>query len=80
MTKAEYGKCEKLLTEAIENARCAKFLWKEYEKYSNENNNVEAEVNMRNSDQHYGYAEGIHQALAVLGFKHEKMKELSELL
>ena len=34
----------------------------------------------RKADQHHGYAEGIHQALAVLGFKHEKMKELSELL
>lgn len=80
MTKAEYGKCEKLMEKAVKNAKRAKFLWEEYEKYSKDNNSVEAEVNMRNSDQHYGYAEGIRDALAVLGFKNEQMKELSELL
>ena len=29
---------------------------------------------------HLGYAEGINQSLAVLGFKHDRMKVLSELL
>lgn len=80
MTKIEYKKCEKLADEAIENVRRAKFLWTEYEKFSKENNIIKAKVNMRNSDQHYGYAEGIQQVLATLGFKHEKMKELFELL
>ena len=29
---------------------------------------------------HRGYAEGINQALAVIGFKHELMVELGELI
>lgn len=80
MTKIEYKKCEKLMDEAIENARRSKYLWEEYEKFLKENNDVEAKINMRNSDQHYGYAEGIRQTLVMLDFKHEKMKELSDLI
>ena len=52
MTKIEYGICEKLMEEAINNAKQA--------------------------DEEY--ADGIRQALATLGFTHDRMKELSKLL
>lgn len=80
MTKLEYTKCEKLMNEAIRNAENANESWKKYERYKKENNMVEAEIGMREFDYHRGYAEGINQALAVIGFKHKRMTELLELL
>ena len=68
------------MNEAIDKARCAKFLWIEYEKYFKENNTVKAGIKMRDSDQHYGYAEGIYHVLNMLNFMHDGMKELSDLL
>lgn len=80
MTKLEYIRCEKLLNEAISNAETANELWKKYEKYKKENNMIEAEICMRESDYHRGYAEGINQVLAVIGFKHELMVELGKMI
>ena len=41
---------------------------------------VRQETEQRKADQHYGEAVGIEQALATLGFTHDRMKELSELI
>ncbi len=41
---------------------------------------VEAEVGMREFDYRRGYAEGINQALVTVGFKHDRMKELENLI
>ena len=82
MTKTEYRKCEKLMLEAILKAKQAQEEYKEYEKYTfmGKYNEVKAQTEQRKADQHIGYAEGINQVLAVIGFKHDRMKELSELL
>ena len=79
MTKLEYMKCEKLMNEAIRNAENANESWKKYERYKKDNM-VEVEIGMREFDYHMGYAEGINQALAVIGFKHERMAELCKLI
>lgn len=34
----------------------------------------------KKANRHIGYANGINQVLAILGFKHDRMKKLSELL
>ena len=60
--------------------RMAKKEYADSEQYLENGNELEWEVNQRKADQHYGEAVGINQVLAVLGFKHDKMKELSELL
>lgn len=82
MTKIEKSKCEELMFEAIRNAEQAQEEYKESEKYKllNNYNVIQSQIEQRKADQHIGYAEGIYQVLAVIGFKHDKMKELSELL
>ena len=52
----------------------------EYEKLLKDGKQVDAECKLRLADQENGYAEGIRQALACIGFTHERMKELDELL
>lgn len=80
MTKIEYKKCEKLMEEAIWKANSFYEDYRAYERLKKEGKSVDAECNLRVADQEIGYAEGINQTLAVLGFKHDRMKELSELL
>ena len=82
MTKIEYGKCEKLMEEAIRKAKQADEEYKEADKYTclATYNEVQCNIETRKADQHYGEAVGINQALAMLGFKHDRIKELSELL
>ncbi len=78
MTKTEYGKCVKLMEEAIRNIRKSQL---EYEKANGYFTDSEKREDIeQRANQHYGYAEGIKQALVTLGFKHNRMKELSELL
>lgn len=79
MTKIENGKCEKLMEEAINNAKQADEEYKTCIQLLNECK-IGADTEQRKADQHYGYADGIRQALATLGFKHDRMKELTELL
>lgn len=79
MTKIEYRKCEKLMEEAIRKARQSDEEYKAYNQLLNEDT-IKAEVEQRKADQHYGEAIGINQVLATIGFKHDRMKELSELL
>lgn len=80
MTKQEVKKCEKLMYDAIWKATNSKEDYTAYERLLKEGNQVDAECKLRRADQEIGYAEGINQALVILGFKHNGMKELSELL
>lgn len=80
MTKMEYGKCEKLMEEAIRKAKQSDDEYKEAGKHYANMDSVRQETEQRKADQHYGEAVGIEQALATLGFAHDRMKELSNLL
>lgn len=80
MTKLETMKCEKLMDEAIRNAETANEDWEKYLVAKKNKVALDMEINMRNCDYHRGYAEGINQALAVIGFKHERMAELGKLI
>lgn len=77
MTKLECMKCEKLLNEAIEYAIDAKDKLDVTAKHPNATEKYVLENTAHN---HRGYAEGINQALSVLGFKHELMAELGKLI
>lgn len=80
MTKVENMRCEKLLDEAIRKAISFKEDYRAYEKLLKDGKRVDAECKLRLADQEIGYAEGIRQALVCIGFTHERMKELDELL
>lgn len=80
MTKKEKEKCEKLMKMAIQKVYDSKERYADYEKLLKEGNRVSAECKLRLADNELGYAEGINQALAELGFAHKDMVKLSELL
>lgn len=80
MTKIENILCEKLMNDAIKKANNSKEDYKTYEKLLKDGKKVDAECRLRLADQEIGYAEGIRQALACIGFSHNRMKELDELL
>ena len=77
MTKVEYAKCEKLMEEAIRKAEQAK---EEFDEAVTENDVVNKSVLLGLAHNHLGYADGINQTLVCIGFKHERMKELGNLL
>ena len=79
MTKKEYENCEKLMEEAIRNMESSNEYWDEYEKAKKENKSANAEVAMRKFDYYRGHADGIYDTLVMIGFRHERMKELCEL-
>lgn len=79
MTKLEYSKCEKLMEEAIRKAKQSEEEFAKANDYEADGDEL-AEVELRKADQHYGEAIGINQVLVILGFKHEKMQELTRLL
>lgn len=78
MTKQEKDKCEKLLNEAAMNLDRADAEWKRYEGNRRDGCYINAEISLREFENHHGYAEGIYQALAVLGYKSEKMAEIGK--
>ena len=80
MTKIEYEKCVKMMEEAIRKAKQAEDEYKEADKHLVYANELEWETEQRKADQHYGEAIGINQVLVILGFKNDRMNELSELL
>lgn len=80
MTKTEREKCEKLMNQAIRNMKSSNEYWNEYEKAKKENRVADAEVAIRQFDYKRGYADGIYDVLATINFKHERMKELCELI
>lgn len=71
MTKREYAKCEQVMESAIKHAEEADKICK-----SGTNDEVEL-LRLQNL---IGYAEGVNDTLAYIGFKHDHMKVLSELL
>ena len=77
MTKVEYAKCEKLMEEAIQKAKQAN---EEFNKARLEKDIYNLQILMELAQNHLGYAEGINQTLVCIGFKHERMKELRNLL
>lgn len=77
MTKLEAMKCEKLLDEAIRNAETAN---EEFYKAGNSYDTTERHILETKAWSHRGYAEGINQVLAVIGFKHKRMVELGKLI
>lgn len=77
MTKVEKERCEKLMEEAIQKAEQAK---EEFNKARSEKDVYDLQMLMESAQNHLGYAEGINQTLACIGFKHEWMKELGNLL
>lgn len=78
MTKIEKQRCEKLIEKAKENLNLSDMYWKDYEKLKERENKTDTEIAMRQADQHKGYAEGIYQALVVIGYSSASMKELTE--
>lgn len=80
MTKLENEKCKKLMYEAIRDARQSQEDYAESEKYKKNENNIEWEIKQRQGDQNFGYAQGINQVLVTIGFKHDDMKILSQLI
>ena len=80
MTKVENMRCEKLMDDAIRKASNSKEDYRAYEKLLKDGKQVDAECKLRLADQENGYAEGIRQALVCIGFTHERMVELDELL
>lgn len=77
MTKVEKARCEKLMEEAIRNAENAN---EEFNKAKSGKDVYELQMLMESAQNHLGYAEGINQTLVCIGFKHERMKELGNLL
>lgn len=80
MSKAEREKCEKLIEEAIHKVEDSKREYSRYKFLLQNGDAINAEVEQRKADQHYGYAEGINQVLTVIGFKHDRMTLLGSLL
>lgn len=77
MTKIEKQRCEKLIEEAERNLNNSDMEYSKYERLKGEKK-IDAECALRKADQLRGYAEGIYQALAVIGYSSESMKELTE--
>lgn len=80
MTKIENYKCKKLLSEALIKIKQSQEYFAKSKKFLNDGNVLEWEIEQRKGDQHYGEAVGIYQVLGVLGYKHDRMKELSEMI
>lgn len=77
MTKVEYTRCEKLMEEAIQKAKQAK---EEFNKAGSEKDIISKSMLLTMAHSHLGYADGINQTLVCIGFKHERMKDLGNLL
>lgn len=77
MTKVEKARCEKLMEEAIQKAKQSN---EEYNKAASEKYIVSKNILLARAYSHLGYADGINQTLICIGFKHERMKELEDLL
>ncbi len=80
MTKIECGKCEKLMEEAIRKVKQEQEEYTNADKHLKDGNSLKWKIEQRKADRHYGEAVGINQVLIILGFKHTRMKQLSELL
>lgn len=77
MTKVEYTRCKKLMEEAIQKAKQTN---EEFNKAKSEKDIVSKSIILAMAHGHLGYAKGINQTLVCIGFKHERMKDLENLL
>ena len=77
MNKTEYENCKKVLEEGIRNANQA---IEEFAEANETSNKIHFETLRMKAQNHRGYAEGILQALAYIGFEHDRMRELEDLL
>ena len=77
MTKIENKALEKVLSEGIRNAKLAN---EEFEKAGQTYDTTERHLLETKAWNHRGYAEGINQVLAIVGFNHEDMRTLTNLL
>lgn len=77
MTKIENKALEKVLSEGIRNAKLAN---EEFEKAGQTYDTAERHLLETKAWNHRGYAEGINQVLAIVGFNHEDMRALTDLL
>lgn len=80
LNKLEYGKCELLMEKAIVLAKQSEEEGNEADRHYANMDDTRMEIARRKSDQHYGEASGIEMVLTAIGFKHDRMKELSGLL
>ena len=80
MTKVEKERCRRLTEEAERNLENSNIEYSKYTKLQKEGKEVDAGCALRNADQLRGYAEGIYQALVVIGYSSTAMKELTEKL
>lgn len=80
MTKLECEKCEKLMIRAIISAKEAEILYNFLDENETQKRDTEYEIAQRRADQTYGQALGMNQVLSEIGFKHDKMKKLAELI
>lgn len=80
MTKEEKKKCENLMEYGIRKGKESQEEYALYEEYVKQNEEVKAALEQRKADQHYGEIVGISQVLTSLGFQHEKMKQLHNLI
>lgn len=78
MTNMEKQKCKKLIEEANVSLNLSDMYWRKYEKLKGTENKVDAQIVMRKASYHRGYAEGIYQALVVIGYSSAGMEELTE--
>lgn len=69
---------KKLIEEAERNLENSNIEYSKYERFKREEKKIDAECALRNADQLCGYAEGICQALVVIGYSSASMKELTE--
>lgn len=77
MTKKELKACEKVMREGI---RAAEQSVEEFYEAFGEKNPIIKQTKELQGQDHLGYAEGIFQTLATIGFKHTDMKKLGELI
>ena len=80
MTKIEKARCEKLIEEAERNLENSDIEYSKHERLQKEERKIDAECALRNADQLRGYAEGIYQALAVIGYSSAGMEALTEII
>lgn len=80
MTRTEKQRCEYLIAEAKRILENSNIEYSKYERLQKEEKKVDAECALRNADQLRGYAKGIYQSLAVIGYSSESMKKLGDLI
>ena len=75
MNKIEY---EKLIEEAKRNLNHSNEEYKEYIRLHKKGDVIGSTMALRNAAQGHGYAAGIYQVLAVIGYSDVSMSELKE--